>query len=77
MPFTMSPMYTLFTVLGSIYPPLVVSEDRQDKMYPLSKYYSTVLEETGYLHLQATKPDTIGKIMLVIEEPRGRGKSAT
>ncbi|XP_045762718.1 juvenile hormone epoxide hydrolase-like [Maniola jurtina] len=60
MPFPMSPWYTISTVLGSIFPSLVISADLQDRMYPLSKIYSNLLEETGYMHLQSTKPDTIG-----------------
>lgn len=29
-------------------------------MFPLSSQFSFLLQETGYFHLQATKPDTIG-----------------
>jgi len=29
-------------------------------MYPLSYQLSWIVEESGYLHIQATKPDTIG-----------------
>ncbi|XP_072946238.1 juvenile hormone epoxide hydrolase-like [Epargyreus clarus] len=45
-------------ILGSIWPTLVA--DNVDKMYPLTDKVSYMLEETGYLHLQGTKPDTIG-----------------
>ncbi|OWR50536.1 juvenile hormone epoxide hydrolase precursor [Danaus plexippus plexippus] len=60
MPFLMSPALTFFSVLGSIYPPLVVGSKTRDRMYPLSKVYSNLLEETGYMHIQSTKPDTVG-----------------
>ena len=30
-------------------------------MYPLSKHWAFKMEESGYFHIQATKPDTVGK----------------
>ncbi|KAF5292135.1 hypothetical protein FQA39_LY14090 [Lamprigera yunnana] len=54
------PLSTIKLLLGSLYPPLVVDEKHQDKMYPLGKIFSKLLLESGYMHLQATKPDTIG-----------------
>ncbi|XP_053620263.1 juvenile hormone epoxide hydrolase-like isoform X2 [Plodia interpunctella] len=47
-------------ILGSFMPSLVVESNLMDRMYPLSKYFSFLLEEMGYMHLQATKPDTVG-----------------
>ncbi|XP_060807877.1 juvenile hormone epoxide hydrolase [Amyelois transitella] len=47
-------------ILGSFMPSLVVEPSLADRMYPLSKIFSFMLEESGYLHLQATKPDTVG-----------------
>ncbi|XP_013191898.2 juvenile hormone epoxide hydrolase [Amyelois transitella] len=46
--------------IGSIFPSLVVDPSLADRMYPLSNFISYVLEEFGYFHLQATKPDTVG-----------------
>ncbi|XP_035454781.2 juvenile hormone epoxide hydrolase-like [Spodoptera frugiperda] len=46
-------------VLGSIWPTLVANE-YVDRMYPLDKKVNFYLEEIGFLHLQGTKPDTIG-----------------
>nr|XP_034825846.1 juvenile hormone epoxide hydrolase-like [Maniola hyperantus] len=69
MPATLSPLYTFYTLLGSLFPPLVVSADLQHRMYPLAKVYATLLEETGYLHIQATKPDTIG--VALADSPAG------
>lgn len=40
--------------------PFSLPEDDRQKMYPLSRILSQWLEETGYLHEQATKPDSIG-----------------
>ncbi|XP_038218168.1 juvenile hormone epoxide hydrolase-like [Zerene cesonia] len=51
---------SIVRVLGSIYPPLVVGSDVADRMYPLGEHFSYLTEESGYLHIQATKPDTIG-----------------
>ncbi|XP_068624270.1 juvenile hormone epoxide hydrolase-like [Battus philenor] len=60
MVFSFATRVTLFQILGAIYPPLVVSENLVDRMYPLSKIYGNLLYESGYMHLQSTKPDTIG-----------------
>ncbi|KAJ8938570.1 hypothetical protein NQ314_011429 [Rhamnusium bicolor] len=58
--FVNSPFTNLKLFLGSYYPSLVVSKEFEDKVYPLSQKYAHILLETGYMHLQATKPDTIG-----------------
>ncbi|XP_050419781.1 juvenile hormone epoxide hydrolase 1-like [Adelges cooleyi] len=48
-------------VLGSYWPSLAVSSEmEQQRTYPLSKLFSMTLEETGYMHIQMTKPDTAG-----------------
>ncbi|XP_022837407.1 juvenile hormone epoxide hydrolase-like [Spodoptera litura] len=46
-------------VLGSIWPTFVANEN-VDRMYPLGRKLKFYLEEFGFLHLQGTKPDTIG-----------------
>ncbi|CAG9568746.1 unnamed protein product [Danaus chrysippus] len=48
------------TLVGAVLPSLVVEPDLASRMYPLSSYLSFLMEESGYFHLQATKPDTIG-----------------
>jgi hypothetical protein len=48
-------------LLGSLWPSLIVDETHADKVYPLGQHYAYLLEESGYMHLQATKPDTLGK----------------
>ncbi|KAI4471873.1 epoxide hydrolase 1-related [Holotrichia oblita] len=55
-----NPMVNFKLLLGSIFPSLVVSEAHKSKMYPISSVLEFTLRETGYMHLQATKPDTIG-----------------
>jgi juvenile hormone epoxide hydrolase len=47
-------------LVGSIYPPLIVSKEYENKVYPLSTFFSNLMLEMGYMHLQATKPDTVG-----------------
>ncbi|XP_036144158.1 LOW QUALITY PROTEIN: juvenile hormone epoxide hydrolase 1 [Monomorium pharaonis] len=51
---------TVWTLIGSIFPSLVVDKEHADRMYPLGHHMSRLLEETGYMHIQASKPDTIG-----------------
>ncbi|GJQ78775.1 hypothetical protein Trydic_g2806 [Trypoxylus dichotomus] len=58
--FVDSPLATLKLVLGSIYPPAVVDKKFEEKLYPLSSFLEFILLEFGYMHLQATKPDTVG-----------------
>ncbi|EFA00566.1 Juvenile hormone epoxide hydrolase 1-like Protein [Tribolium castaneum] len=58
--FVNTPLSNLKLLLGSIYPPLIVSKEMESKIYPLSAFYSNILLEMGYMHLQATKPDTVG-----------------
>nr|XP_034825845.1 juvenile hormone epoxide hydrolase-like [Maniola hyperantus] len=53
--------WSLFkTMIGALFPSLVVEPHLTDRMYPLSRHFAYILEEFGYLHLQATKPDTVG-----------------
>lgn len=56
-----TPAVNLKTILGSLYPSLIVDKKHESKMYPLSKFFSTLMLEFGYMHIQATKPDTLGK----------------
>ena len=50
------------TVIGAFIPSLVIDDEHHSKMYPMSHHVSRLLEETGYMHIQATKPDTVGKL---------------
>ncbi|XP_045455131.1 juvenile hormone epoxide hydrolase-like [Melitaea cinxia] len=60
MAFLMKPTYTLSTFIGALYPPLVVEAAARDRIYPLFDFYAHLIEETGYMHIQSTKPDTVG-----------------
>jgi juvenile hormone epoxide hydrolase len=57
---SMHPRSYIRTFLASIYPTLFMDEDEAKSLYPLSKYYSNLLEESGYNHIQETKTDTVG-----------------
>lgn len=53
-------------LIGNWFPSVVLDKiDKKEKIYPLSSFYSFLIEETGYTHLQSTKPDTIGEYLLV------------
>ncbi|XP_051170363.1 juvenile hormone epoxide hydrolase 1-like [Leptopilina boulardi] len=58
-----SPMSLFWSLVGSYLPSVVVDKEYESRMYPLSHHYGRMLEESGYFHLQATKPDTIGSAL--------------
>jgi len=49
------------TYVGALFPSLFFTEKETEKMYPLSKAFSHLVLATGYFHIQATKPDTVGE----------------
>lgn len=52
--------------LGTYWPSLIVSsEAEKSRTYPLSKMFFDFLEESGYMHLQMTKPDTVGVFFIL------------
>ncbi|XP_077295129.1 juvenile hormone epoxide hydrolase 1-like isoform X2 [Arctopsyche grandis] len=60
MPAVMTPKSSLKHFLGSFYPSLFIDKNREHLVYPVSDVFQGLLEETGYMHIQATKPDTVG-----------------
>lgn len=56
----MSKSSFLWRLVGAFIPSLVVDSEHYSKMYPLGSHFLYTLQETGYMHIQATKPDTIG-----------------
>ncbi|XP_046470974.1 juvenile hormone epoxide hydrolase 1-like isoform X1 [Neodiprion pinetum] len=64
-----APSAYVWTILGAYIPSLVVSNEHWSKMYPLSYHWSRLFEEFGYLHVQATKPDTVG--IALTDSPAG------
>lgn len=55
--------------LGAVLPSLVIDSKDHWKMYPLWGKVTNLLEESGYMHLQSTKPDTVG--MVLANSPAG------
>ncbi|XP_030760517.1 juvenile hormone epoxide hydrolase 1-like [Sitophilus oryzae] len=58
--FVNSPISNLKLFIGSFFPSLIAEGYEIEANYPLSKTFSFILLETGYMHLQSTKPDTVG-----------------
>lgn len=49
--------------IASLYPTLFIDSEFESFVFPLGEKFSNVILETGYFHLQATKPDTIGVVL--------------
>lgn len=62
MPVSSRPISNYKYIIGSLFPSLVVEDKHRHRMYPLKDLFSYLLRESGYFHLQATKPDTIGNL---------------
>ncbi|GLH11520.1 Epoxide hydrolase [Gryllus bimaculatus] len=60
MVFLTTPLSQFRLLLGSFIPSLVVEPEHYNKVYPIAKNFMYILEESGYFHLQTTKPDTVG-----------------
>ncbi|XP_050306106.1 juvenile hormone epoxide hydrolase 2-like [Anthonomus grandis grandis] len=63
MAYVSTPWAYIKTFLGQLYPSWVVKPEHQHRVYPLWRKLEGRIRETGYLHLQATKPDTLGVAM--------------
>ncbi|XP_058124659.1 juvenile hormone epoxide hydrolase 1-like [Anopheles ziemanni] len=59
----MTPLSYPKTFLAALKPSLFIDEQYVDYYYPLGSKFSNIIEETGYMHIQATKPDTIGTVL--------------
>lgn len=54
-------MTVLKTTVASFFPSYFIEDPKYIKwMYPFTKEFMFLIQETGYFHLQGTKPDTIG-----------------
>lgn len=59
---------TIKLFLGAILPSgIVVAKEDEKKMYPVWEHFGMLARETGYLHIQATKPDTIGGCFQIVK----------
>ena len=45
---------------GAYFPRQMVNKDECETAYPLKANLANFMLESGYFHLQATKPDTVG-----------------
>ncbi|XP_078580244.1 epoxide hydrolase 1-like [Branchiostoma floridae x Branchiostoma japonicum] len=53
--------YVFYMMLGSVAPSLAgLTEEDYKRVYPVSRQLLFTLQESGYFHLQASKPDTVG-----------------
>ncbi|XP_039757172.1 juvenile hormone epoxide hydrolase-like [Pararge aegeria] len=69
-PVNLSKLAQLTLFFGAIFPTYTAG-DLADKIYPLNDKFNYFLEEFGYLHLQSTKPDTLG--IALQDSPLGLG----
>lgn len=57
----MTPMANIKTFIASFYPSFFIEdEELVSWIYPFIPKFINLLQESGYMHIQATKPDTIG-----------------
>lgn len=49
-------------ILASIYPNLFIDSKYENFIFPLMPKWEFLIQETGFMHLQVTKPDTIGTL---------------
>ena len=54
-------MHSLKIFIGSYFPSLILPPVDHSKVWPFMDTFFYLLQETGYFHLQATKPDTVGR----------------
>ncbi|XP_037941789.1 juvenile hormone epoxide hydrolase 1-like [Teleopsis dalmanni] len=59
-----APVNYIKMVLMHIFPGFFLHKAHHDFYPSLGQFFSTLMEEMGYCHIQATKPDTIGATLL-------------
>lgn len=64
--FVNSPLSSMKLFVANMMPSLFVDEKNIGGLFPLKEKYQFLLLETGYMHLQATKPDTVGKCQVLL-----------
>ena len=58
---SLAPISAIKMFFASFYPSLFIEdEDVASWVYPFTPNFMNLLQESGYMHIQATKPDTIG-----------------
>lgn len=58
-----TPLSTIKLLIASLWPTAFIDEKFVPLVFPLGEKFQTMIEETGYFHIQATKPDTIGAVL--------------
>ena len=48
-------------MVSQFFPSLILEPQDYPKVLNILDKYKFILEETGYMHIQATKPDTVGE----------------
>lgn len=59
-----TPLANIKTFIASIYPSYFMDEKYVSWVYPFWPKFLYLLQESGYMHIQATKPDTIGAALI-------------
>lgn len=59
----LTPSSHLKFLVGSLFPSLVIDREFEQNIFPLSHVFAKLMEESGYMHVQSSKPDTIGKVL--------------
>lgn len=54
--------------IAKVLPQLFIPEEFESFVFPISDKWKFLIEESGYLHLQATKPDTIGTTQFIVPD---------
>ena len=62
-----NPRLMLHQVAAAMFPKWVLGEEHYKHFTPMWKGISHLMQETGYLHLQSTKPETIGMLISVFK----------
>ncbi|OAD56030.1 Juvenile hormone epoxide hydrolase 1 [Eufriesea mexicana] len=57
---TLTPVSLFWSFVGTYFPFIVGVNEHYSRFFPLSTVLSNLIQESGYFHIQATKPDTIG-----------------
>jgi microsomal epoxide hydrolase len=59
MAFVMNAKANFLSILGSFFPTLMF-KDKEFYDFSMKKMFLEIIKESGYMHIQATKPDTVG-----------------
>jgi juvenile hormone epoxide hydrolase len=54
------PMIALKMIVGAVMPSLIFDASELQSRISIGETFIRLIRESGYMHLQATKPDTVG-----------------